>query len=1003
MPTIITGMMANTGYFYDNRNKTIIEMKRFWAIACLLLIASIKMAAAVISGTLVSSTDQSPLAGASVKLMRNNADSTFVTAVSAGNNGSFKLKSVARGKYIVSFSFLGYETLMQNIEVKSSDINMGRIPMAESSILLAETTVVGVKTEIVVKEDTIEYNADSYRTQPNAVVEDLLKRLPGVEVDSEGKITANGKEITKILVDGEEFFSDDPKVATKNLPVNIVDKLQVIDRKSDLARLTGVDDGEDETVINLTVKKGMKNGWFGNFTGGYGTDERYTGNFMVNYFRDKNQFTILGSANNTNEMGFTDRGASRFTRFGGNRGISSTQSIGLNFAVGTEEKLRIGGDLFYSHSDRDSRNSSNRQYLFTDSTSYYDAAGTSRDRGHNISGNFRLKWEIDSFSTLEFRPRFAISFSDSESADSSATRAGDANRSLVNRSLGSKYNDGTSYEFSGRLIFNHKFRSHPGRSYSASLNYQFSDVKENGNTYTDNTYYLVDGEDENINQIYDNHQWSNNVQGRLTWTEPLGNIKNARFLTFSYNGQYRFNNADKYVYDLVAQATGTTAANSALLSMLGDPAFKQAVIKEYGSLAWTNPTMLTQIVEDELQPELNEEQSNRFRNNYFNQSIQVGFKQVRDNYNLDVGAMVNSSMSSSEDLINPDRNIATRWVWNVAPYARIRLKMNQSRSLSFDYRARSSQPSLTQLQPVADVSNPLRIVVGNPDLKPTFTQRVNLRYSDFNQEKQRSIMAMANFQFATNSIISTTDYDSQTGGQVTTYENVNGVWNANLMGMASLPFRNKSWYFSSMAALRYSNTVGYNNSQYNRSGSFSVNLAPDIRFNTDAIQLELRPNYNVQITHNTVQSQNDRTIHSYGGMFNGAYYTPFGLVFNTDISYSGTKGYSDGYDSNQWLWNASISYQFLKNKAATITAKVYDLLHQRQNISRTINASYIEDSEYNAVTRYAMFTFTYRFTTFGNNSSADEPPINYDGRRPGGHRRGAGGPPPGGMRRGMRF
>ena len=262
---------------------------------------------------------------------------------------------------------------------------------------------------------------------------------------------------------------------------------------------------------------------------------------------------------------------------------------------------------------------------------------------------------------------------------------------------------------------------------------------------------------------------------------------------------------------------------------------------------------------------------------------------------------------------------------------------------------------------------------------------------------------MANIQFATNSIISTTDYDSQTGGQVTTYENVNGVWNANLMGMASLPFRNKSWYFSSMAALRYSNTVGYNNSQYNRSGSFSVNLAPGIRFNTDVIQLELRPNYNVQITHNTVQSQNDRTIHSYGGMFNGAYYTPFGLVFNTDISYSGTKGYSDGYDSNQWLWNASISYQFLKNKAATITAKVYDLLHQRQNISRTINASYIEDSEYNAVTRYAMFTFTYRFTTFGNNSSADEPPINYDGRGPGGHRRGAGGPPPGGMRRGMRF
>ena len=974
-------------------------MKRFWVIAVMLFAASVGMSAADVSGTLVSGTDQSPLSGASVRLMRDNADSTFVAATSAGRDGSFRLGGVARGKYLVSFSFLGYETLTRRVTMADKNIDMGRVTMTESSILLQETTVVGVKTEIVVKEDTIEYNADSYRTQPNAVVEDLLKRLPGVEVDSEGKITANGKEITKILVDGEEFFSDDPKVATKNLPVNIVDKLQVIDRKSDLARLTGVDDGEDETVINLTVKKGMKNGWFGNATAGYGTDDRYSGNFMVNYFKDKNQFSILGSANNTNEMGFTDRGASRFTRFGGRNGISTTQSIGVNFAVGTEEKLRVGGDVFYSHSDRDSRNSSNRQYLFPDSTSYYDEAGSSRDRGHNISGNFRLKWEIDSFSTFEFRPRFSVSFSDSESADSSATRAGDAARSLVNRSLSNKLNDGTSYEMSGRIVFNHKFRSHPGRSYSASLNYQFSDTKEDGSTYTDNTYFLVPDENETINQIYDNHQWSNSIQGRLTWTEPLGNVKNARFLTFSYNGQYRFNNADKYVYDLVEATSAATTANSALMSMLRDPAFKQRVVEEYGSLAWTNPTMLRQIVEDELQPELNEEQSNRFRNNYFNQSLQVGFKQVRDNYNLDVGAMVNASMSSSEDLINPDRNIATRWVWNVAPYARIRFKMSQSRSLSFDYRARTTQPSLTQLQPVADVSNPLRIVVGNPDLAPTFTQRVNLRYSDFDQDRQRSIMAMANVQFANNSIISTTDYDSQTGGQVTTYENVNGVWSGNLMGMISMPFRNKSWYFSSMGAVRYSNTVGYNNGLYNRSGSLSVNLSPGIRFNTDAVQLELRPNYNVQITHNTVQSQNDRTIHSYGGMFNGAYYIPFGLVLNTDLTYSGTQGYSQGYDSDQWLWNVSLSYQFLKNKAATITAKVYDLLHQKQNISRTINASYIEDSEYNSVTRYVMLSFTYRFTTFGSGGSGNEqPPIDYGGRGPGGRRHGPMGPPPGRMR-----
>ena len=424
----------------------------------------------------------------------------------------------------------------------------------------------------------------------------------------------------------------------------------------------------------------------------------------------------------------------------------------MNFNVGNEEKLRVGGNVFYSHSDRESETSSNRQYLFPDSTSYYDSYSNSRDRGHNVSGNFRIRWNVDSFSTFEFRPRFSFNFNDSEKSDSSATMAGDDARTLVNRSRNTAINNGQSYEFNGTLVYNHKFKSHPGRSYSVNVRYQFSDVSEDGRTNTDNTYYLVDGEDEDINQIYDSHQWSNSVRGRLTWTEPLGDVKNARFLTFAYSGQYKFNNADKYVYDLVDGNDGV-AGNSALLSMLSSSAFRTVIARDYGKEVLSNPFILRDIVESELQPELNEEQSNRFRNNFFNQSLQIGFKQVRDNYNLDAGFMVNSSMSRSEDLINPDRNIPTRWLWNVAPYARIRLKMNKMRSLSFDYRARTSEPSLSQLQPVADVSNPLRIVVGNPDLKPTFTQRINLRFNDFDQEKQRSIMAMANFQFSSNSII----------------------------------------------------------------------------------------------------------------------------------------------------------------------------------------------------------------------------------------------------------
>lgn len=340
-------------------------------------------------------------------------------------------------------------------------------------------------------------------------------------------------------------------------------------------------------------------------------------------------------------------------------------------------------------------------------------------------------------------------------------------------------------------------------------------------------------------------------------------------------------------------------------------------------------------------------------------------------------------MSRSENLINNAKSIPTRWVWNFAPYARLRFKMSKSRSLQLNYRASTSQPSMTQLQPVADNSNPLRIVQGNPDLKPSFTQRMNLRFNDFDKEAQRSIMAMLSAQYTLNSIISMTDYNRETGGQITTYGNVNGVWNAFAMGMISMPLPNKRFYFSTHLNTRYSSTVGYNNKQYNRSGSFSVNVSPGMTYRTAVVELQLRPNYNIQTTHNTVNTQNDLTVHRYGGMFNGNVTLPFGLSINTDLNYSASKGYSDGYDSEQWLWNASISYEFLKGRQASVTARVYDILGQKKNISRTVTANYIQDSEYNTLTRYAMFTFAYRFNTFGSQKDLPEGARNYGGFGPG--------------------
>ena len=571
----------------------------FACISCLLTAQS-AWGQFTISGTVKDKTDDSPLPQVSIRLL-SARDSSFVTGVSSKNDGTFALTVKKAGNYLAAFSFLGYKTTYEPVRLTANQRrrNIGTVLLESNDILLQEAVVVGKAPEVVVKEDTVEFNADSYKTQPNSVVEDLLKKLPGVEVDSEGKITHAGKEITKILVDGKEFFSDDPKIATKNLPVDIVEKLQVVDRKSDLARLTGVDDGEEETVINLTIKKGMKHGWFGNVSGGYGLDGRYEAGAMINRFFGDNQITILAGSNNTNNMGFTDLGGSRFRRFGGMNGINTSHNVGVNFNVGKGEEFRVGGDVSYNNSNRNVLQRTERQNLFADSTSYYSGHNKMNDHGQNIRGNFRIHWEIDSLNTLEFRPKFAVALSRSDSYDSALTTAGDLARSKVNFSESDNFNKGTGYDLSGELIYNHKFLSRPGRSFSIQAEYKFSDTKEDGWTKALYKYYQL-ATDSTLDQIDDNHTWSNGYGARLTWTEPLGDVKKGRFLTFSYRFQANFNNADKYTYDV-----------------------------------FTDP--LTALPLDTLR---NDDLSNSFRNNYYMHRAQVGFKQVKPTYTYDVGVAV---------------------------------------------------------------------------------------------------------------------------------------------------------------------------------------------------------------------------------------------------------------------------------------------------------------------------------------------------------------------------
>lgn len=923
--------------------------------SALLAVSTLLAHGAVVKGT-VNDTEGYGLPQATVRLL-TPADSAYVKGGKTNNSGAYTFTDVKSGKYILETSYLGYVSSFTNITVgKAATLNVPTVTLKESSIMLKGVQVTGVKTQIKVAEDTIEYNADSYRTQPNAVVEDLLKRLPGVEVGTDGSITANGQTVTKILIDGKEFFSDDPKVASKNLPVDMVEKLQVVNRKSDLARLTGVDDGEDETVINLTVKPGMKNGYFGTAEAGYGTDHRYMGSFNVNKFWNDNQITLLGNFNNINELGFTDSNGSRFRRFGGDNGINTSQALGLNFNVGRGEIFRVGGDIMWSHSDRDTRQSQERQYLFPDSTSFNSTRKYTRDRGNNLRADFRIQWKPDSFNVFEFRPRFSYNQNRSESVDSTLIMAGDPGRSLVSRTLNESYSRGHSIEFGVSAVYSHNFRNKPGRSYSVQLRYNHSNVRETENAYSLNRFFNFGDSIDLYDQLNSNRTWSDMAQARVTWTEPLGDVKKGNFLTFAYRVQYRWNNSDKMVYD------------HPLLPPVAEG-------------------MLPEI--DFTREILNDSLSNRFRNDYFNQDIRVGYRHVSSTHNIDVGVSLVPTSSSSDNLTHPEKAIATRWVWNFAPFLRYRLKIGKQRSLNINYRGMSSQPSMTQLQPVADYSDPMRVIVGNPNLDPSFTHYLRLRFQDFNSASQRSIMVMSDFDMTQNSIVSRTTFDQSTGAQTTTYENVNGVWSGRVMGMYSQPLRNKAWQVSAHAFMMYNQRVGFNNGMRNRSGSLNVNVMPAISFRPENLEFELRPRYSIQYTMNSLQSAGNMTIHNYGGTFSAYYYTPIGIILSSNLTYTATSGYSQGYDKNEWMWNASISYQTLRDRSLTFTLKGYDLLQQRSNISRSVTANYIDDTSYNSLTRYFMVTVSYKFNTFGKGK---EPANRNEWRGPGGPPHGPGGP-----------
>lgn len=901
-----------------------------------------------ITGTVVEKSNNEPIELATVRLL-NVKDSTMVGGVTTTQNGSFTLKNIKVGNYLLHVTYVGFNPLFQPVHItgKKNPVKLGKL-MIDEGILLSEAVVVGKAPEVIVRNDTMEYNADSYKVAEGSMLEDLLKKMPGVEVDSEGKVTVNGNEIKKILIDGKEFFSDDPKVASKNLPSKMVEKVQVLDKKSDMALMTGFDDGNEETVINLTVKPGMKQGWFGNAFVGYGSKERYEGNAMVNRFMNNDQFTLMGGLNNTNNMGFSDLASTMFAGMGGGgrrgfgrggagNGITSSGNAGFNFSKEFNKKMILGGNIRYSYSDKDAESKSNQQNILTgDSSTFYNEQNLSNTKNDNLGADLRMEWKPDSMTNIIFRPSFNYSSSHNRETGSFETLT--QYMDTINAGHSNNFSDGEGYNVNAQLDFSRKLND-KGRVFSFSLSGGTSDSYNKGMSYSETDYFLLN-KDSILDQRFRYDNTGYNYKAYLSWVEPIG-------------------------HNNFIQATYSFSQNR-----------QESLKKTY---AWAE--------EEQDYTQLDTAYSKSYRNNFINQRVSLSFKAQRAKYNYTIGVNLDPSYSSSENFVGDSiLSKYSRSVVNVSPMAQFNYMFDKRTNLRIRYNGRISQPSMTQLQPVADVTDPLNTVVGNPDLNPKYTNNISIRYQKFSPEKQRAFMVMANGNYIINDIVSYSVYEKESGKKTTTYKNVNGNYNANIRMILNTPLRNKRFSVNSMTMASFDNSNGFINEEKNTSKNLVLSERAGFDFRSDYIDLGLNGNIRYNGTSNSLQKQNNQNVFNYGLGGTTTLYLPLNFKVESDITYSTNSGYTNGYEQKEVLWNAAASKSFLKNNQATLRFKIYDILHQRSNISRSVTATAITDTEYNTLSSYFMVHFIYRFSIFKGGATASDA---MGGR---GHR-GPGGPP----------
>lgn len=901
-----------------------------------------------ISGTVYDKSTKEAVGQAGIRVL-SAKDSSYIAGTSTLDNGKFSIP-VKSGKYIVNVSFLGYKQSFVNANVSGKPVALGDIMLQDDGILLSEAVVTAKAAEIAIKGDTVEYNADSYKVQESAVVEDLLKKMPGAEVDDEGKITINGKEVKKILVDGKEFFSSDPKVASKNLPAQMIEKLQVLDRKSDMAQMTGFDDGEEETVINLTVKKGMKEGLFGNVSAGVGNDDRYGISGMANYMRNDNQFTLITGSNNTNNAGFTDNAGGTFRRsggmnFGGRNGITKSTNGGLNFAITSSDKFKWGGNIRFGDSNNDVKSTKYTEYQMNNSiggNQYTNNTGYGNSKSTNYGADLRFEWTPDSKTKIIFSPNIQFGENTSIEATQQLTTRENPNDS-VNWGSTKNWSKGKTNSTSATLDISRQLGKE-GRVLSFSLSGGFNNQKSDGTNWSETVYRKSANDSTALrDQLYNQKNNGNNWRAYVSYVEPLGR-NNFLQLNYSIRKNYSESNRNSYLND-------------------GND--------QYNIVDTTS--------------------TKKLENNFINQEIALNFKAVRTKYNYTIGLALQPSNSKSTTITPERESEVSNNVLNFAPVIQFNYLWDKRHNLRIDYNGRTSQPTTTQLSDVKDESNPNNIITGNPNLKPSFSNRFRVRFQKFNPEKASAVMVFGGFNFTVNDIVNK-QVQHDDGRKETTYTNINGNWNGNLRVIFNRPLRNKKFSINSMTFGNYSVSNSFVNDGKNIAKALNLQEHIGLQYRSELFDMGLRGNIRYSNMQNNLNENNNSNIYNYGGMFNTTWYLPFDLTIDTDINYTANSGMAEGYQLNQWVWNASVSKQIFKAKNGTIRFNIYDILNQNNNISYAQSNNSITQSMTNSLKSYFMFSFIYKFQIFKGGAKIS------DMNQGGAQYRGPGSHPSGGFR-----